>query len=145
MRVESSSLFCSTMTFPPLNRAAFFVAFFRGDFHLKQDFLSSIRPAGNESKTLKSPFSITFTDFEGDLTLRLLSQLYAGTSKIPQHTLMGIIYTLQVDILCPIKDSTEKICKIFYSSAVCNILNFDIRSGFGCIAALCRDKQNRQK
>ena len=37
-------------------------------FQLKQDFLSSIRPAWNKSKPLKSPFSITFTDFERDLT-----------------------------------------------------------------------------
>lgn len=46
----------------------FFCAFFRGDFHLKTHFLSFIRPAWNESKPLKSPFFITFTDFEGDLT-----------------------------------------------------------------------------
>ena len=52
--------------------------------------------------------------------------------KYPNIHLRNIIYTPQVDILCPIKESTEKIYKIFYSSAVCNILNFDIR-------------QNRQK
>ena len=46
--------------------SGFFVAFFRGDFQLKTHFLSPSRPARKELKPLKSPFSITFTDLEGD-------------------------------------------------------------------------------
>ena len=49
-------------------KTGFFLCHFRGKFHLKTHFLSSKRPTGNESKSLKSPFSITFSESEGDLT-----------------------------------------------------------------------------
>ena len=37
-------------------------------FAKRHFWLSHTRPAWKESKPLKSPFSITFTDLEGDLT-----------------------------------------------------------------------------
>ena len=53
--------------FQACRKTSFFLCHFRGKFHLKIHFLSSKRPVCIVSKSLKSPFSITFSESEGDL------------------------------------------------------------------------------